>query len=160
MKPISTWCGVVTLTAAASAVRAASLQTQQERFEQRSTVPTSGGQPAADDILIFGDSYSDNCNYLRLFNETAGQQYPFPNCPPPPEGRASGGKAWSEYLDRIPRVHNYAFSGATCSNAATNRSPIPDVGNQIHLVRTKFNTTGPVSSLAQLYDPKTTIAVV
>lgn len=157
MNPNSLSSFFVTLAAAASAVCAASLQTH---LEQRNAVPTSGGQPSADDILIFGDSYSDNCNTLRWFNDTVKQQYPFPSCPPAPEGRASGGRAWSEYIDRIPKVNNFAFAGATCNNAATNRSPIPDVGNQIYLVRTMFNTTGPVSSLAQLYDPKKTIAVM
>ena len=109
--------------------------------------------------LFFGDSYTDDCNRWRSQNPSEAQKYPFPACPPPPTGRASGGRSWVEYINRIPHTVNLAVSGATCNNSATDRSPLLDVGQQIDYARTKQNTTAP-TQLSKLYDSRTTMATI
>ncbi|KAF8523199.1 hypothetical protein JB92DRAFT_3110169 [Gautieria morchelliformis] len=90
-------------------------------------------------FVVFGDSYTDDCNFWRLANPPATvAPFPFPNCPPPPTGRADNGVSWAvsfwnvsssmplnvtehtnqETIRNISdiRVVNLAFSGATCNN--------------------------------------------
>lgn len=111
---------------------------------QGSALPTHGKKVT--DLLVLGDSYSDNCNRWRLFNASPEQkeQYPFPFCPPAPTGRASGGESWPELL-RIEQgqiiqsepyatpqplapgqwnVTNVAVSGATCDNNVFPANPV------------------------------------
>jgi hypothetical protein len=73
---------------------------------------------------------------------------------------ASGGRAWPEYITRLGKVETLAFSAATCNNTATDRGVIKDVGEQIDLLRNRFNTTAPVRSLREIYNPATTIAAI
>ncbi|KAF8582813.1 carbohydrate esterase family 16 protein [Ramaria rubella] len=76
-------------------------------------------QPPVKNFVVFGDSYSDDCNFWRLTNPPATvAEFPFPSCPPPPTGRADDGLQWPETVRNISdiRVVNLAFSGATCNN--------------------------------------------
>ncbi|KAF0336821.1 gdsl family lipase [Gigaspora margarita] len=64
-----------------------------------------------DNIIVFGDSYSDNGNVYALTNES---------CPPSPyyKGRFSNGKVWIEYLTMKYHVNliDKAFGSATSDN--------------------------------------------
>lgn len=85
-------------------------------------------------LVVFGDSYSDNCNALRVSSPANfSEAYPFPNCPPAPAGRWSGGEAWPEIIANGTgvKVQNYAVAGATCSNSLFNRTILPAVDQQI-----------------------------
>ncbi|MDJ0698036.1 SGNH/GDSL hydrolase family protein [Mastigocoleus sp. MO_188.B34] len=65
-----------------------------------------------DDLVIFGDSYSDTGNAFHLSNNT------FPPSPPYFEGRLSNGPIWvdqiaSELSLQEDDIQNFAFAGAT-----------------------------------------------
>ncbi|KST66185.1 SGNH/GDSL hydrolase family protein [Mastigocoleus testarum] len=65
-----------------------------------------------DDLVIFGDSYSDTGNAFHLSNNT------FPPSPPYFEGRLSNGPIWvdkiaSELSLQESDIQNFAFAGAT-----------------------------------------------
>ncbi len=65
-----------------------------------------------DDLVIFGDSYSDTGNAFNLSNNT------FPPSPPYFEGRLSNGPIWvdqiaSELSLQEDDIQNFAFAGAT-----------------------------------------------
>lgn len=122
------------------------------------------------DMVILGDSYTDSCNAYKANSTSLQQQYPFPTCPPPPAGRADGGRSWPEWI-RIDQLQvsgkssppggspakgygtnqqweivNFAQSGAVCDNAIFKRF-VPDVGQQTHLYQTHYNTTSPVDDI-------------
>ncbi|PWN47557.1 hypothetical protein IE53DRAFT_382036 [Violaceomyces palustris] len=145
------------------------------------TAGTARHMGAVTDLVIFGDSYTDSCNVWRSQSTTSQadrEKYPFPSCPPAPTGRADGGNSWPEWIriDQGQRetkgappggkpfkkgqwnVENYAQSGATCDNRLFNREPVPDVLQQIHLLKTKYNTTSPRSYLKS--DPSTSVAAM
>lgn len=78
---------------------------------QDADIFSSSSENNFDDLVVFGDSYSDTGNLFRLTNETA---------PPPPyfEGRLSNGPIWvdqlaSELSLEEDDIQNFAFSGAT-----------------------------------------------
>ena len=103
-----------------------------------------------------GDSYTDSCNaYLHNYDPSQTHQYPFPTCPPAPQGRADGGRSWPEWI-RIDQgqkesvgsppggypinksqwnIVNLAQGGAFCQN--TN---VPDIGGQTKLYLNHYNT--------------------
>ncbi|KIJ54407.1 carbohydrate esterase family 16 protein [Sphaerobolus stellatus SS14] len=88
---------------------------------------------------------SDNCNFFRLTAPPSqSAPFPFPNCPPPPTGRADDSIMWSETIAKVSniRVVNLAFSGATCNNTDFPRTHQqsfngtvvdPDVTSQIQM---------------------------
>lgn len=132
------------------------------------------------DMVILGDSYTDSCNvYLEQANASLQHQYRFPTCPPPPDGRADGGRSWPEWIridqhqvssssssppggspakgygtNRQWEVVNLAQSGAVCDNAVFGRA-VPDVGQQTRLYQTHYNTTAPVHHIYS--NPATTV---
>ncbi|KAK9897715.1 carbohydrate esterase family 16 protein [Cystobasidium minutum MCA 4210] len=89
--------------------------------------------------VIFGDSYSDDCNAWRLQTPASvSDLFPFPACPPPgiySATRSTGGYIWPELLRNGSSVNvlNYAVSGATCSNALYPRQLTAADGRKIAL---------------------------
>ncbi|KAF0559054.1 gdsl family lipase [Gigaspora margarita] len=65
-----------------------------------------------DNIIVFGDSYSDNGNVYALTNES------YPQSPPNYKGRFSNGKVWIEYLSMKYQANliDKAFIYATSDN--------------------------------------------
>ncbi|KAF0548415.1 carbohydrate esterase family 16 protein [Gigaspora margarita] len=65
-----------------------------------------------DDIIVFGDSYSDNGNVYALTNKS------YPQSPPNYKGRFSNGKVWIEYLAMKYQANliDKAFGYATSDN--------------------------------------------
>ncbi|CAD6571002.1 MAG: hypothetical protein CYPHOPRED_004241 [Cyphobasidiales sp. Tagirdzhanova-0007] len=110
-------------------------------LSNRATAPVL---PNFESLVVFGDSYSDNCNLWRLVDATPEQleEYPIPTCPPAPLGRSDDGSVWAEFLATGTGLEllDFAVASATCSNTyfpseATNSSgttiTLPDVGTQI-----------------------------
>ncbi|CAO1623714.1 unnamed protein product [Sympodiomycopsis kandeliae] len=115
-----------------------------------------------ENLLIFGDSYTDSCNTARYNDNKTADTVPFPTCYPLPEGRAAKGPTWPEHFrqlqgqkqtkhsppggDPVPgskdqtKVVNLAFSAATCNNDLFPRT-VPDVGDQLKLAQDGFNGT-------------------
>ncbi|KAN0061542.1 hypothetical protein ACQY0O_006389 [Thecaphora frezii] len=128
-----------------------------------------GKRHTVTDFVVFGDSYSDNCNSWRHTQSSPEQaaQWPYPYCPPAPWGRASGNESWPEYIrlqqgQVVPtdknapvkpltkgqwRIQNLAQSSSTCDNAVFPRAPIFDVGQQIDLLKTNYNTAAAASKI-------------
>jgi phospholipase/lecithinase/hemolysin len=64
-------------------------------------------------LVVFGDSYSDNCNTWRMSSSNATQrmqEYPHPACPPFPIGRAGGGPSWPGKLTSSNQHRTFAYS--------------------------------------------------
>ncbi|CEH17000.1 SGNH hydrolase-type esterase domain [Ceraceosorus bombacis] len=119
-------------------------------------------------LHIFGDSYTDSCNVWHLQHSDTPT---FPGCPPPDAGRSTGERAWPEYIriDQGQResstnasnpsspggdpvagskqqqwlIRNWAFSGATCDNAAF-PSQAPSVVDQLALLQSGYGAVPPI----------------
>ncbi|KAL8283821.1 hypothetical protein RQP46_005253 [Phenoliferia psychrophenolica] len=115
-------------------------------------------------LIVFGDSYSDNCNTWRLSNDTEARnaKYPFPSCPPAPTGRAGGGPSWAEQVANTTDINvvNYAYSAATCSNVLFPRyadqlnnvtALIPAVEDQIDIWQNNTDTFLPVDTAIAIF---------
>ncbi|KAJ3046217.1 hypothetical protein HDV00_000029 [Rhizophlyctis rosea] len=76
--------------------------------------------PKITDLVSFGDSYTDESR-LGYFIGTKGVPPPVGWVAPPSNATASGGKSWPRIVsDKTGiKLHNYAVSGATCSNKIT-----------------------------------------
>ncbi|KAI0743994.1 hypothetical protein C8Q80DRAFT_1122316 [Daedaleopsis nitida] len=80
------------------------------------------------DIVLFGDSYTDQSREHSIANGTyPGKDYQ--DIYPPADTAADGGFQWPFYLGVYGdyKIWNYAVSGAVCSNALTPLLGVPDV---------------------------------
>ncbi|KAF9152678.1 hypothetical protein BG015_004887 [Linnemannia schmuckeri] len=70
--------------------------------------PTSNGNCHFDNLLVFGDSYSDIGNVYKLSNKAWPIKANY-------HGRFTNGPVWSEYVarDKHLKLKNYAYGGAT-----------------------------------------------
>ena len=92
-----------------------------------------------DQIVVFGDSNSDNGNAFHLTN---GQ---WPSAPPFDQGRFSDGPMWTDQLNLV-RITNYAYGSGTTDDrlvqgfTETNQT-VPGVRQQIRLFQheNRFN---------------------
>jgi len=81
-------------------------------------------------LVVFGDSISDNGNVLKL---TDGRWPPYPYF----KGRFSNGPVWNEIVtaDWNSKLRNYAYGSATsgCVAGATEggKTPVPDARHQV-----------------------------
>ncbi|KAE8266248.1 hypothetical protein A4X09_0g6097 [Tilletia walkeri] len=112
-------------------------------------------------IYAFGDSYTDSCNLFRTFlNDESQAKVPWPNCPPPPYGRADLGQSWIEIAqDLQPKwnVSNYASSGATCDNRLQNQGRL-DIDDEVDLFTTNYGKDSAPHELQE--NPATSLAVL
>ncbi|KAF9923011.1 hypothetical protein FBU30_006867 [Linnemannia zychae] len=92
-----------------------------------------------DNILVFGDSYSDKGNVYKLSNKTWPLQIN-------DHGRFSNGRVWAEHVARNKQLtlKDYAFGGATSDNdlvqgytGAESEIPVPGLIQQIDQYYTK-----------------------
>ncbi|SPO40797.1 uncharacterized protein PSFLO_06279 [Pseudozyma flocculosa] len=90
-------------------------------------------------FIAFGDSYTDACSSSQAV----------PTDKDSPVQAAYKGE-WT--------IQNLAQSAATCDNAVFPRAPINDVGQQIDLLKTNYNTTQPLDKIQT--DPATTWAAI
>ena len=76
--------------------------------------------PKINDIVSFGDSYTDESR-LGYFIGSKGVPPPVGWVAPPSNTTASGGKSWPRIVSDSTGIelHNYAVSGAVCSNRLT-----------------------------------------
>ncbi|KAJ3054200.1 hypothetical protein HK097_002423 [Rhizophlyctis rosea] len=76
--------------------------------------------PQINDIVSFGDSYTDESR-LGYFIGSKGVPPPVGWVAPPSNTTASGGKSWPRIVSDNTGIelHNYAVSGAVCSNKLT-----------------------------------------
>jgi outer membrane lipase/esterase len=94
------------------------------------------------DIVIFGDSYSDNGNVYRLTDRT------YPVSPPYWYGRFCNGPMWVDQL-YVSGIENYAYGSATTDNNLVqgytkgNTVPVPGILQQ---VQTYLNQNKPSKS--------------
>ncbi len=85
-------------------------------------------------LIVFGDSMSDNGNCYKMSLELWGPQWAYPPSPPYWEGRCSNGKVWAEYLAQDLKMaallDDYAVIGAT-TGTANNGLPFGGVQDQL-----------------------------
>ncbi|KAI0694984.1 GDSL lipase/esterase [Cerioporus squamosus] len=87
-------------------------------------------QARVTDIVLFGDSYTDQSRAHSISNGT----YPakdYQEVYPPADTAADGGFQWPFYLgiNGDYKIWNYAVGGAVCSNALTPLLGVPDVSS-------------------------------
>ena len=77
------------------------------------SIMASDIKPSINNIVVFGDSLSDNGNYLKA---SKGSDNPMP-LPPYFQGRASNGMVWAEYLSTSigAKLDDHAYIGALTS---------------------------------------------
>jgi len=88
-------------------------------------------------IIVFGDSLSDNGNVFAASNNT----YP---SPPYYNGRWSNGPTWVEYVANAANasLYNYAFGGSeACNTFKHNGTVRPNLADQIDLFRNNANSS-------------------
>jgi phospholipase/lecithinase/hemolysin len=96
-------------------------------------VPAWANSTPFSEIVVFGDSVSDNGNFYQMSIATWGPEWAYP---PPPywEGRFSNGPVWPEYLapdlGMAGLLEDYAVGGAT-SGTECNGAPFGGVQNQL-----------------------------
>lgn len=123
------------------------------------TITAFTGGASFDNLVTFGDSYTDN-GRLSYYINNNGSGPPAGVLPPQSTVSASGGLAWGQYVQQDTGVayFDYAVSGATCSNEIISRlfsainGPFPsvvddelpsfvaDVGTALYANRTAENT--------------------
>ncbi|CAF1929315.1 unnamed protein product [Rotaria magnacalcarata] len=90
-------------------------------------------------VVIFGDSYSDDGNAYRV------SKHKWPLVPPYYRGRFCNGPIWTDQL-KVPGVLNYAYGGATTDNnfvqgsTAINTVKVPGVRQQIEMYFNQSNS--------------------
>ncbi|KAE8260255.1 hypothetical protein A4X09_0g7778, partial [Tilletia walkeri] len=84
-----------------------------------------------------------NCNGARFWlKDNVNALFPFPNCLPPPIGRADNGLAWPEFVANYRPdwdVKTYAVSASTCDSNLQNQGSV-DIDGQLKLFQTRFKT--------------------
>ncbi|TBU51133.1 GDSL lipase/esterase [Dichomitus squalens] len=114
------------------------------------------------DIVLFGDSYTDQSRAHSIANGTyPGKDYK--EVYPPADTAADGGFQWPFYLGLYGNytIWNYAVGGAVCSNKLTPLSDIPDVssGQQAWFVQDHVVRNG-TSHQKLLLDPASFIVII
>ncbi|RKP06145.1 GDSL lipase/esterase [Thamnocephalis sphaerospora] len=97
--------------------------------------PAANDQPAFTQLVVFGDSLSDNGNTFKLTNNQTPHPVLYAN------GRYSNGQVWTEYLAEKLNVpfSTYAYGGATSDNrlvkgtaSPTDPTIVPSAYDQVH----------------------------
>lgn len=98
-------------------------------FPSSFSIMASEIKPSINHIVVFGDSLSDNGNYLKA---SKSSDNPMPLAPYY-KGRASNGMVWAEYLSKSinAKLDNYAYLGALTSGKNPRYPAAVDMLNQI-----------------------------
>ncbi|OZJ06428.1 hypothetical protein BZG36_00461 [Bifiguratus adelaidae] len=115
--------------------------------------PTRRGCSIFTDLVVFGDSSSDDGNFYKASNDV------WPSSPYY-RGAFSNGPVWSHYLAAAERwnVHTYAYAYSTSNSsyvppvAPVPSTPIPGVVQQVDLFKPTANTFNPNKTLIAIWN--------
>ena len=153
-----------------------------QRFLLPQVPRTSTSMGAVETLLVFGDSYSDDCNGWRLGAPPEdAKKYPFPSCPrrckghkkerplsddlhntaPRAPGPYDAGK-WPELLARElgSDLLNFAYAGSVCSNGLISKdTPDPMTGGTQPLPAAEDQIES-FHTMQKAFDRSKTVAIV
>ncbi|CAD6502281.1 BgTH12-02519 [Blumeria graminis f. sp. triticale] len=103
------------------------------------TPKSSGWIPSLTNLVVFGDSYTDESRLPYFINHN-GTAPPTGFLPPASNATAGGGMTWARHVAKSTgaKLYNYAVSGAVCDNNLVNRyisvlyGPFPDVVYEVN----------------------------